>query len=45
MIVAAETLFIAMAYTQTIRPIVEGYQAEIWERPHIRGKKIKVEVN
>jgi hypothetical protein len=29
MIKAAETLFLAMAYTQTIRPIVEGYQKRI----------------
>ena len=29
MIAAAETLFLAMAYTQTIRPIVEGYQKRI----------------
>jgi hypothetical protein len=29
MVKAAETLFLAMAYTQTIRPIVEGYQKKI----------------
>jgi hypothetical protein len=29
MITAAENLFLAMAYTQTIRPIVEGYQKRI----------------
>jgi hypothetical protein len=29
MVKAAETLFLAMAYTQTIRPIVEGYQKRI----------------
>ena len=29
MVKAAETLFLAMAYTQTIRPIVEGYQKKV----------------
>jgi len=29
MIAAAETLFLAMAYTQTIRPVVEEYQKRI----------------
>lgn len=28
---AAETVFLAMAYTETLRPIVEGYQRRIFE--------------
>lgn len=28
---AAETVFLAMAYTETMRPIVEGYQKRIFE--------------